>query len=309
MSKFFNSSRQGQESTEWESKRNVSLPELDVLLTEMPESSGADVPMVQVPGGFQFNGSLKEFEFRAAEEKIRKGTGEYRRVQLAKNSKVLLPDDNLSDLRSDSYRRIRTRLIQQRSNMGFHVVAITSSIPGEGKTLTAINLALCCSQLADFKVFLIDADLRTRGCSNALGINSGPGLAEVLTSVATCSDAIAVTDQPNFYVMSAGDAKLPAPELFASSAWTEFATWAGRHFDLVIVDAPPVLPVPDFELIGAGCERVIIVARPFVSRNEDLERTLARIERQKFAGVVMNGSESGTRSYYYKQEYASRNSK
>lgn len=301
MSKLFDSS--SQESLGTDAKRAVVLPEVDSMLMELQEASEAELPIGPVPGDVQVNAALERLE-STPDPKIRKGSGEYLQVKLVESSKVLLPKDSSSDARSDSYRRIRTRLMQQRAKREFHVAGITSSVQGEGKTLTAINLALCCSQLPDFKVLLLDADFRTRGCSEVLGIEHRPGLAEVLTSAATCCEAIARTDQAHLYLMAAGDAKLPAPELFAGSAWSEFVAWAGQQFDLVIVDAPPVLPVPDFELIGAACQRVIVVARPFVTRDDQLERTMARIEGSKFAGVVLNGSNLTTREYYY--EYANR---
>src|SRR5262249_45020134 len=146
---------------------------------------------------------------------------------------------------ADAYRRLRTRLMAQHATQPFRTIVVASAIRGEGKTLTATNLAITFSQLENFKVLLVDADLRTRGCSHLLHVDYGPGLCGILAPNATYSDAIATTDCPQLLFLNAGSSEIPCSELLAAGSWPDFIAWASSHFDMVIFDAPPILPVPD----------------------------------------------------------------
>src|SRR5437879_5536247 len=104
----------------------------------------------------------------------------------------------------ESYRALRTRLMLVRSARGLRSVVVTSSVQGEGKTLTALNLALSCAQLHEMRVLLIDGDVRTCGLTRTLGSPTGPGLSEVLVGENDPAKAILATDYRNLYVLSSG---------------------------------------------------------------------------------------------------------
>src|SRR5262249_48894151 len=150
-------------------------------------------------------------------------------------------------------RRARTSLLQSQAKAQTRSVCISSAIAGEGKTMTSVNLALCCCQVSGLRVLLVDADLRTAGLSYLLGFGGGPGLAELLCNTATCEEAIAQADVSNLYLLPAGSASAPA-ELFAGTEWKEFIQWATHSFNIVIIDTPPILPLTDTELILAPCD-------------------------------------------------------
>ncbi len=125
----------------------------------------------------------------------------------------------------ESYRALRTRLLRARSAQGLRSVVVTSATPGEGKTLTSLNLSLCCAQLHDLRVLLIDADIRTSGLSRTLGFPPGPGLVDVLSGKCEPRDAILATDIPNLYALGSGSHTTQPAELFATSHWQEFISW------------------------------------------------------------------------------------
>jgi capsular exopolysaccharide synthesis family protein len=178
-------------------------------------------------------------------------------------------------------------------------VAITSAAKNDGKTLTATNLALCCSQLPQFPVLLIDGDLRTHGASRGIGHDQGPGLADVLSGRVARDAAVVATDVPNLHFVCAGDTRTPPPELFSGAPWKEFITWCKDNFKLVLVDCPPALPLADFELISASCDGILVIARARATNKEALERVLAQVDTHKLLGVTFNSVGTQDHSYYY----------
>ena len=221
------------------------------------------------------------------------------------SSKLMFPDSEIANTSvGESYKGVRTRLLRAQATMGIRTMCISSAVPSEGKTLTSANIGLCCAQLSSLRVLLIDADLRTAGLSTLLGLAEGPGLSEVLAGTAQYGDAIASSSYRDLYLLPAGKAGLPAPELFAGTRWKELVGWAAESFNLVIVDTPPILSVSDFELIAAGCDTALLVVRARRTLRETLERALEKIDRKKLLGTIFNAMEAPQHSrgdgYYYR---------
>jgi len=198
----------------------------------------------------------------------------------------------------ESYRALRTRLLRIRSAQGLRSVVVSSAVPGEGKTLTSLNLALCCSQLQDLRLLLIDADVRTSGLSHSMGFPAGAGLVDVISGQCRPEEAILATEIPNLYVLSAGSPTTKPTELFAGQRWQEFIGWCNESFKLVLVDSPPVLDLADVELISAACDGVLMVVRAQHAKREVLEKCARQIDANKLLGVVYNGVERGTGGKY-----------
>src|SRR6266850_5293454 len=119
-------------------------------------------------------------------------------------ARLVLHQDDSSQAALEAYRGLRTRLMRAQAKSGLRSIAITSSLPNEGKTLTTMNLGLCYAQLAEQRVLVIDADLRTSGLTSMLDHPSSPGLAEVLAGEVTPDEAIVATNQKNLFVLPAG---------------------------------------------------------------------------------------------------------
>jgi capsular exopolysaccharide synthesis family protein len=184
-------------------------------------------------------------------------------------------------------------------------VVLTSSVSGEGKTLTGLNLALCCAQLHDLRVLLIDGDLCTRGLTGLLGNPPAPGLSEVLAGSAQPEQAIIATDLPNLHILGAGAPTVPSLELYASNRWKELVGWCGENFKLVLVDSPPILPLADFELMSAACDGVLLIVRALQTSRELLRKAAGAVDKKKFLGVVFNGADfNGQGSYSDRSGYS-----
>jgi protein-tyrosine kinase len=203
----------------------------------------------------------------------------------------------------ESYRALRTRLMRLQAAQGLHSIVLSSAIPGEGKTLTSLNLALTCAQIREQRVLLIDADLRTGGLTKLLQAPPGPGLAEVLAGEVPVEAAIASTDLPNLFVLRAGNSNVPPTELFAGKHWKELLGWCSETFRTVLVDSPPILTLADFELISAACDGVLVVVRAMHTQRELLKKASAQVDAKKLLGIVFNGAVAGGRNDYQNAGY------
>lgn len=205
----------------------------------------------------------------------------------------------------ESYRALRTRLLRTKASQGLRSVVITSAATAEGKTLTSLNLAICCAQLHDMQVLLIDGDIRSRGLTQVLGYPPSPGLAEILEGKAEPEKAILSTDLPNLYVLAAGSSNVPPPELFAGHRWQELIGWGSESFKLILVDSPPVLNLSDMELIGAACDGILMVVRALHTPREMLAKAAHQIDSKKLLGIVYNAVEKSSHQRYHYRAYSS----
>jgi len=201
----------------------------------------------------------------------------------------------------EAYRALRTRLMRLQSSKGLRSVVLSSTIPGEGKTITALNLGLCYAQLHAMSVLLIDADLRTKRLTQFFENTSGPGVSEVMSGQAGYEDVIRKTEIPNLYVVPAGSAEVSPPELFAGATWTEFVAKCKEKFKMILVDAPPARPLADFELICSGCDGFLMVVRAHHTQREVLQQTASQVDAKKLLGLVLNSTEVHSKNSYYSQ--------
>lgn len=206
----------------------------------------------------------------------------------------------------EAYRTLRTRLVKQQTKNGTRSLVISSASQGEGKTLTAFNLALCYANIQNWPVLAVDADLRTRGLSRLMGDPDSPGLAGILEGACDAQSAVLGTDVPSLYVLPAGETNASPSELFSGANWKEFMGWAAETFRMVIVDSPPALNLADFELIMARCESTILVVRARATARESLAKVLSQVDPKKLAGVVLNAAEDGPGVGYGYRYYGSK---
>jgi len=232
-------------------------------------------------------------------------TEKYRRIPMSRSAeRVFYPEreTNPAPPAWEAYRTFRTRLLRLQARRHFRTVVISSATPGDGKTLTSINLALCCAQLPNFPLLVIDGDLRTQGVSRLVGHDGCPGVAEVLDGRLAPEAAVLATDVPNLHVMPAGTGTQSPPELLSGAPWEQLVGWCKKNFKLIIVDSPPVLPLADFDLISAACESVLLVLRARATDREAFQKIVAHVDHAKLLGVTLNSVERSagrTDEYYY----------
>jgi capsular exopolysaccharide synthesis family protein len=212
--------------------------------------------------------------------------------------RLVLHQGEASRAALEAYRGLRTRLMRAQAKTGLKSIAVTSSLPGEGKTLTTMNLGLCYAQLPQQRVLVIDADLRTCGLTSMLDHPSTPGLAEVLAGEVSPDEAIVATNQTNLFVLPAGTVLSSPPELFTGTHWQEFIARCSELFNVILIDTPPILPLADFELISAVCDGVLMVVRAHHGQRETLQKTAGALDPKKLLGVVFNATDVSRKDYY-----------
>jgi capsular exopolysaccharide synthesis family protein len=193
----------------------------------------------------------------------------------------------------EAYQSLRTRVMRIRAS-GVHSMMLTSSLMLEGKTLTALNLALVCSQLNDQSVLLVDGDLRSRGLTTLVQIEAEIGLSDVLSGTTTAPESVLSTDQRNLKILGAGTScQQTTSDLFASSNWKGFMAWAKERFSIVLIDAPPIHKVADAELMSASCDGTLFVIRAHSTPRELALSCAARLDKKKIVGLILNGVQEG----------------
>jgi non-specific protein-tyrosine kinase len=192
------------------------------------------------------------------------------------------------NMRAENYRQLRANL--QFANVDEHprVIAVTSSIPGEGKTTVAINLASTLAE-AGFTVCLVDSDLRRPTIAKVLGLLSPVGLTSVLIHQIELSEAMQSAGS-NFYVLTSGPTPPNPSEVLASSYVRDIVRSLLDKVDYVVLDTAPLLPVADGSEVAALADGTLLVARHGVSTDSHIRRAvhaLARVDA-KLLGVVLN---------------------
>lgn len=199
-----------------------------------------------------------------------------------KLSTALMPLLNPWSPVTENYRLIRTNLQFAQGDVEDmpEVLMITSPEPGDGKTTTAVNLAITIA-LSGRNVLLIDGDLRRPTTHNVLSINRSPGLAEMLTD-STQREIVQRTFIENLYYVPAGTVKVPPTELLDSSRMRQLVALGRSRCDVVIIDTPPALGATDALVVSSLCDAVLVVA----SANKTDLRALKSV-KETFAAVNM----------------------
>ncbi|WP_209370420.1 polysaccharide biosynthesis tyrosine autokinase [Brevibacterium renqingii] len=169
---------------------------------------------------------------------------------------------------AEAIRRLRTNLRFARVEDSSNILAVTSSIPSEGKTSTCIELAVSLAQSGQ-RVALVDVDLRQPAVADRLGLENSAGLTTALIGAADVHDLLQPWGQDELYVLTAGDSVANPVELIESRSMAKLMAVLGNDFDTVLLDCPPVLPVTDGLLLAKSAGRIVhVVAVNQVSRNE-----------------------------------------
>ena len=193
-----------------------------------------------------------------------------------------------SNMRAENFRQLRANL--QFANVDRHprVIAVTSSIPAEGKTTVAINLASTLAE-AGFSVCLVDADLRRPTVAKALGLAGPVGLTNVLINQMDLASALQHAGS-NLYVLSSGPTPPNPSEVLASSYIREVVRSLLDTVDYVIIDTAPLLPVADGSEIAALADGTLLVGRYNVTTDANIKRAAGNLRRvdARVIGVVLN---------------------
>jgi capsular exopolysaccharide synthesis family protein len=222
-------------------------------------------------------------------------------------SESLIPFHERSSLVTEQYRSLRTRLLSQNPHYEHRVLAITSAVPKEGKSVTTLNLGSILAEIRHLKVLVVDGDFRRSSLANMLNQPDGPGLAEVLDGQIDFDDVLRSTPIPNLSFIPAGSARdrSAAQLLTAANARSIFRRMQ-NDFHYTIVDTPPANTVTDVGIIGQLCAGVILVVR--LHRTDELAAKraarLLQVNTIPIVGCVLIGRDAPPTRYGYGYGYA-----
>ena len=205
---------------------------------------------------------------------------------------------------AERFRTLRSRLSQARDTRPLKKILVTSSIPAEGKSFIASNLAQSFVRQADRRVLLIDADLRAPRLHTALGAPPTPGLTEYLRGEANEYQVIQQGRDQNLCFIPYGSEVSDPSELLSHERMRRLMEIVSPAFDWIILDSPPVLPVHDASILADLCDGVLFVVRAGATESVLAEKAVSEFRQKNLLGVVLNGT-SRADSYggYYETEY------
>ena len=244
-----------------------------------PESSAAaSMPVPSTPPGMRKPSLLKRlFGGREAD-----AVGDINKRRIS----ILQPDSYVAE----QFRALRGRIDALASQRSIKTVAMTSAMPGEGKTTASVNLAVVTSLSLGRKVLLIDCDLRRPKVHRALGLQPELGLAEVLSGECSLDDAIMRVEGVNLDVLAVRNRPSNPSELLGSRQMVELIERVSERYDRVVIDTPAALGLPDAKSVADLCDGIVMVVRADKTRQEDAQTVLEILDRSRILGLVLNGA-------------------
>ncbi len=221
-------------------------------------------------------------------------------------SYTLLAVGNPADLAIEAVRSLRTSLHFASLEAKNNVLMISGASPSIGKTFVSINLAAVIAQ-AGQRILVVDADMRKGYAHSLLNCELGLGLSDVLSGQASAQQAIKQTSIENLSFISRGKIPPNPSELLMHNRLAEFLEWAGKEYDIVLVDTPPILAVTDAAIVARNVGTTLLVARYGVNSLKEIEVSIRRFEQNgmEIKGIILNAVEnkSGSAYGYYAYEY------
>jgi protein-tyrosine kinase len=186
----------------------------------------------------------------------------------------------------EQFRKIAAALYQVREQRPIKVVMVVSAVPGEGKTLTAVNLALTLSESYKSRVLLVDADLRRPTVHRVFDLPNTGGLRERL--VAEVEELLPIPVSPHLGVLTAGTAAVDPMSAVVSDRMRAVLSAGAAVSDWVVLDTPPVELLPDAKLLASLADVAILVVHAGSTRCQLSQRAVEAIGRERIVGVVLN---------------------
>ena len=197
----------------------------------------------------------------------------------------------------EQYRRLAARLLMAQAERGARVVMVTSAFPGEGKTLTATNLALTLSESYKRKVLLIDADLRRPWVHQIFQVPNVSGLNDGLRDSGERKIPL-LSFTENLSILTAGRPEPDPMSVLSGDRMRRVLEEAGDRFEWVIIDTPPVALLTDAHLLSSLVHAVVLVVQSGKTPLQAIKTAVEAVGRERILGVVLNRVEDAAQSAY-----------
>ena len=208
---------------------------------------------------------------------------------------------------SEAFRALRTSLLLSQADHPPQVILVTSALPREGKTTSALNLAVTLAQLGD-RTLIVDSDLRKPGIRRALGLTVGRdfGLSSYLAGVSSLDDVVITHPQiENLSALTTGPIPPSPADLLSSHRMRDAITYLRQKYKFIVIDSPPIMAATDAVILSALTDGVLLVVRSGETPKEAFTRTrdLLHAVKCRLLGVVLNAVDSSAPDYYYSYRY------
>ena len=211
---------------------------------------------------------------------------------------------------AEAFRTTRTALAFSSTDKPLRSIVVTSTMPAEGKSLTAINLAIAHAQTGK-KTLLLDTDMRKPRLNKVFPDSGERGISNLLSAasgIMDIRDVILPTGVDNLYFLPTGPVPPNPVEMLDSVRFGQLVAELGQQFDLLVFDSPPSLNLVDSLVIGKQVDGMVLVVRSFVTNKFAAQQVAKQIvaSKVKMLGVVLNNVDMPTGTYYYSSYYYNR---
>ena len=226
-------------------------------------------------------------------------------TDIAKKRYILGPDTPFQA--KEAYKALRTNVMFSMPGGDCKCVGVTSAVPSEGKSTTAINLAISLAQIQK-RVLLIDADMRIPSVAGRMKTKGAPGLSDFLVGEAKIDDAVRMVDEYGIHVLPAGSIPPDPTGLLEAKQLEHLFSAIRKIYDFVIVDLPPVNSVPDAVILAKYIDGYLLAVREKVTRHKEVSEAMKRLHlaNANIVGFVSNAGASRKEKYgrrYYRSYY------
>ncbi len=205
----------------------------------------------------------------------------------------------------ESYRVLRTRILRSIQDKGGNTLMVTSTLPNEGKTLTAINLSFTMAKEFDSTVLLVDCDLRQQNIHKILGIPGEKGLADYFLDNCPIEDLIVWPGVEKLTLISGGKMVEGSSEILGAPRMKDLVAELKNRYPerFVIFDVPPVLSAADALAFAQWVDHILLVVQAGKTPLPDLKRALEMLPKEKILGTVLNRHSPLQDGYHYAKKY------
>lgn len=202
---------------------------------------------------------------------------------------------------SEQYRALRTNLLALAGPAKWKVFVVTSSVPGEGKSVSSANLACTLAEQPDRKVVLVDADMRKATQHKLFAVDNQRGLSDYLAGGSMLEMSLQRSRLANLWVLPAGRAPANPAELLSGKRMEDLLARLRRDYDFVVIDTPPVVSTTDAAVLSPRADGTLLVIRMGVTQRDVVKHAaeLLKKSRANVVGTVLTGLQGAVKDYFY----------